>query len=301
MIITNSLGLPQPFVDACKSDYEYKPKRYSVTSILKGTRENLLMRRHNDEILQDASDMVWLIFGTAVHKILEEAEPGPWQYQEFKVETKVANGYTLSGVIDFFDDKNHIIADWKTGSVWKVINGDFEDYRLQLLAYAWLLEQNGFTFPRHAQIVMVLKDHSPMKARNDASYPQHAVHVEHFEFNDDDKQFIEHLILDKLLEIQKYEEAEDDELPPCSAEERWKTPDRYAVMKKGRKTALRLLDSEKDAYQWLADNGYAGDAKVYIEHRIGESRKCKDYCSACEFCDFYHKEVQNGQSTHRNA
>ena len=74
MKITNKLNLPQPFVDAVTREYQYKDKQYSVTAILKDVREILLTRRHNDEIEQDVADMIWLIFGTAVHKVLEDSK-----------------------------------------------------------------------------------------------------------------------------------------------------------------------------------------------------------------------------------
>ena len=74
MNLTNSLNLPRPFVSAAESDYKYTPKRYSVTALLKGTREAILQRRHDDEITQDVADMVWAVFGSAVHQILQNAE-----------------------------------------------------------------------------------------------------------------------------------------------------------------------------------------------------------------------------------
>ena len=76
MKITNNMKLPQPFVDAVNSDYQYRDKRYSVTTLLKPTREIMLMRRHNEEISQDVSDMIWSIFGTAVHSVLENSTEG---------------------------------------------------------------------------------------------------------------------------------------------------------------------------------------------------------------------------------
>ena len=63
MIITNSQNLPKPFVDAVTRNYEYKDKRYSVTSILKGPKEILLTRRHYSEIKQDVADSIWMILG----------------------------------------------------------------------------------------------------------------------------------------------------------------------------------------------------------------------------------------------
>lgn len=74
MKITNKYGLPQAFVTMAESDYQYRDKRYSVSSLLKGTREIILERRHHDKIEQDVSDMIWLLFGTTVHSILEQHE-----------------------------------------------------------------------------------------------------------------------------------------------------------------------------------------------------------------------------------
>ncbi len=61
MIITNELGLPAPFVSLAQQDYTIKPNEYRVTSLLKGVREAILERRHQDKIERDVSDMVWLL------------------------------------------------------------------------------------------------------------------------------------------------------------------------------------------------------------------------------------------------
>ena len=85
MKITNILNLPQPFVDAVTNEYTHKDKQYSVTSLLKGTTQSVLERRHADEISQDVSDMIWLIFGTAVHSVLENAKETDSQLKENKI------------------------------------------------------------------------------------------------------------------------------------------------------------------------------------------------------------------------
>jgi len=104
MRITNEMGLPQPFVSAVEKEYTYKPKRYSVTSILKGPREAILQRRHDDEITSDVSDMVWALFGTAVHSVLENAQETDDQLKENKIVVEMPNGYELSGIFDLYDD-----------------------------------------------------------------------------------------------------------------------------------------------------------------------------------------------------
>ena len=54
MQITNALNLPAPFVSLTESDeYPIAPNEYRVTSLLKGTRETILERRHGTEITRD--------------------------------------------------------------------------------------------------------------------------------------------------------------------------------------------------------------------------------------------------------
>ena len=43
----------------------------------------------------------------------------------------------------------------------------------------------------------------------------------------------------------------DEILPDCSDEDRWKKDDTWRVMKKGRKSALRVLYSNEDAEQYI--------------------------------------------------
>ena len=82
MNYTNELNLPKPLVDAATSSYKYKKNRYSVTALLGGTCEAILRRRHDSEITEDVSQRIWAVFGTAVHKVLQEAEATETQLQE---------------------------------------------------------------------------------------------------------------------------------------------------------------------------------------------------------------------------
>ena len=144
MRITNRANLPTPFVRMAEDKYTITPKRYSVTTLLKPVREILLNRRHNEEIEQDCSDMIWLLFGKAVHSILEKYSSGVSEFTEEKLTVELENGYTVSGVVDLYDIEKKEVVDYKTASTWKVIYKDYEDWRKQGLAYAWLLRKNGF-------------------------------------------------------------------------------------------------------------------------------------------------------------
>ena len=66
----------------------------------------------------------------------------------------------------------------------------------------------------------------------------------------------------------------------------------YAVKKDGRKSALRVLQTEKDAFQWCAENGYLKEGNgvkpgFSIEFRQGESTRCEKYCSVKDWCQQY--------------
>lgn len=288
MKLTNELNLPQPFVDAATSDYQYTDKRYSVTSVLKGTREAILQRRHADEIETDVSEMVWAIFGSAVHKILEQSVETADQLKENWLSVEVQNGYELSGIFDLYDDATGTVTDYKTATVWKFIYKEFDDWRTQCLAYVWLLRKIGFN-ARRGEIVGMLKDHSKTKAKTDHTYPQHPVQCIGWEFTDKDLEGFDSWLKDKFADIEQSEKLSDDDLPLCSDVERWHKPDKYAVMKEGRKTAVKLYDSEEEANARVEAEGKG----FYVEHRKGEDSKCLNYCSACEFCSHYRELMNN--------
>ena len=289
-MITNRLDLPQPFVDAVTSDHKYKPHRYSVTEVLGGTCEAILKRRHAGEGEFDVADQIWMLWGTAVHKVLEEAEATDTQLQEswFKV---LVGDYELSGIFDLYDDSTGTVTDWKTTSCWTVIFGDFEKWRDQCLLYCWMLRKHGFD-ARRGEIVALLRDHSMRKARTDRDYPQHPVFKICWDFDGEDFMRAAALVGAWFYKVRHEETVEDAYLEPCSPEQRWHKPDKWAVMKKGQKRAVRLYESEKEARDRCnAENRAARERseieRHYIEFREGEDTKCESYCSVAEFCPYY--------------
>ncbi len=289
MIITNKTGLPVPFVSMARQEYTIAPNEYRVTSLLKGIRETMLERRHNDEIERDASDMVWLLFGTAVHSILEHHEEGADEIKESRVKVDVGER-VLSGQFDLYNDTTGTITDYKTCSVWKIIFGDFEDWRRQTLIYCWMMRRIGFNAHR-AEVVAIMKDHSKTEAKRKADYPKMPVKKITFEFTEADFEEIGAWINEKFEEIAFAESLSDSELPLCTAEERFNSGDKYAVMKKGRQKAIRVLGNMEDALQMVADGG--GD---YVEERAGVDKKCVDYCSACKFCEHWRNNVKTEEA-----
>ena len=288
MKITNKLGLPQPLVEAVNKEYQYKPKQYSVTALLKGPCQTILERRHNDEIEQDVSDMIWMIFGSAVHKVIEEATETIDQIKETKMVLDLPNGYKISGIQDLYDDKTKTVTDWKTASVNKVLFNDWDDYRKQTLIYCWMLRRIGFD-ARCGEIVALLKDHSKTKALQGGDYPQQPVYKIGWTFSDDELAEIEDWICARFEEIMKCEKLPDEDLPACTDKERWHKPDTYAVMKEGRKTAVRVLSTKGDAQAYIDNNML--DKKHSIVKREGADNKCDNYCNVNKWCPFYQKKA----------
>ena len=278
MKITNKQGLPESFVQMAKSDFTADENTYRVTSLLKGVRETILERRHEAEM--DVSDMIWMLFGTAAHAVLENTQETSTQIKEARLSEEI-NGRIISGKFDLYDEKTNTLTDYKTCSVWKIIYGNFDDWRRQLLIYAYLMTKAGFEVNK-GEIIAVLKDHSKRDAKVKADYPKLPVKKITFHFTTTDFEEIAEWLYAKVEELKLCETLPDGELPLCTTEERFNSGDKYAVMKKGRKTAMRVLDSIESAEKWQADNG--GD---YIDVRKGEDKKCVDYCSVCKFCDYW--------------
>ena len=287
MIVSNVLNLPAAFVHAVSTERHNAPHCYSATTLNKGAKEIVLTDRHYDEITVDASEQIWAVWGTAVHALLESEKDDNFHEERFKVA--VGNSY-VTGQVDSYDMERGIINDWKTASVWKVQFADFADWRAQGLTYAWLLTKSGLEVKK-CRFVALLKDHSKTKAKHDASYPQSPVFVYEFDVTADDLAATEARIISKVTEIENAYKLGDDDIEPCTLEERWADGEKYAVMKNGRKTAVKLFDNQQDAEAYAGELGNSH----YVEHRPAVSRKCEDYCSCCDFCNFY-KSMHKGEN-----
>lgn len=286
MVLTNALNLPQPFVNAINQEYQYKPHRYSVTQILQDPTKIILDRRFNDCKEQDVSDMVWLIFGSAVHSILEQSQEEANELKECKLECSMNGGKTtLSGIFDLYNAETKTVTDYKTASVWKAINGDWDDYKQQLCAYAYILRRNGFECD-NGRIVALLKDHSKAKAKYDLDYPQRPVVTVDFNFSDKDIENIENDLETRLEVVELMNKWDTDSLPPCSCEFRWNDGDKFAVIEKGKKRAKRVLNTKQEAENYVKSH----KGSFEIVKREGEDKRCDSYCSVSQFCPYYKKK-----------
>ena len=142
------------------------------------------------------------------------------------------------------------------------------------------------------EIVAIIKDHSKTKAKIDPTYPQFPVQIITFDFTEEDFIEIEKYIINKFEEIKKLEQVADEDLPICSLKDRFNNGDKYAIKKKGNKTATKIHNTLEEAQIHL-DNLEKSYPGVYeIEVRPGEDKKCLEYCSVCEFCPYYKEKYK---------
>lgn len=283
MKVLNSMNLPQAFCNAVNLERYNEKGCYSATTLLKGTTSTILTDRHFDEIEVDVADCVWQIWGTAVHKIFEDSGIDGLKEERFEVPVSHSK---VTGRVDLFDEKNGILYDWKTASTFKITFNDFSDWKKQGLIYAWLMKQNGIEVKK-CRFIALLKDHSKSKAKTDSSYPQLPVYNYEFEVTETDLAEIENFITTRIAELEKAELIPDEELPPCSEEERWHQKGKVAVMKEGRKTAIKLFDTKEEAEQNMKALG-----GTYLEERKGCDRRCSEYCNCNTFCPYYKKTME---------
>lgn len=275
MKITNKMGLPQALVDAVS--IRQPSDSYSASMLTKSPRQVHLERRHAHEIERDVSDMIWSLFGTAVHKVIEQADPEQALLEE-ALTHELSNGAKITGTADLYESGK--ISDWKTVSVWSYVYLDDQkrfEYESQLNTYALLFELYGFPV-RELEIVMLFRDWQKNKAKYNSDYPQQQVYPLPLKMWS--AEHTERYLLDRTNLFESYKDVPDDDLPFCTDSERWAKPGKVAVMKRGRKSALRVLDTTEQAEAWMQQN--SGE---YIEQRPGEPWKRCEYCDAAAFCN----------------
>jgi hypothetical protein len=283
MIITNKFNLPAGLVKAVSTERHNAPGCLSATTLLQGVKQLLLADRHYDELTPDVSDLIWAIFGTAVHSLLESE--GENDFTEQKMAYQIGE-ITVTGRIDNYNMATGTICDYKTASVNKVKFNNFSDWHRQGLIYAWLLNRNKFP-ANQCRFIALLKDHSKTEAERDQQYPCNPVCVYEFPVKSAELFKIGTFIRSRVGEYEKYLTAADDEIPPCSADERWERPSVFAVKKEGRQKAVKLFDIQEEAEVRAAELGKGH----YVEHRVGKSVKCEHYCLCAGFCNYYQANV----------
>lgn len=280
MKLTNKFGIPQTFVNVLKRpQYSSGGAHLSVTQLINSPKIVALTKKFEHELEQDVSEMVWSLFGTAVHGVLEHGKDESHVVEE-RLHAEV-DGYKISGAIDLqiVQPEGVCIRDYKVTSVWSVMNEKVE-WEQQLNIYAWLVEKVKKKPIHDIGIVAILRDWSRREASLKDSYPQAPIKEVPITLwaMEEREEFIKRRI--HLHAECEFELESDGELPACSPVEMWEKPTMWAVKKAGAARAKSVHQSEQDAEAALEKlgKGYA------IEVRPGERTRCANYCPVNQYC-----------------
>jgi hypothetical protein len=278
MIITNKYGVPDVIWKAASSDkYSRGLSDISVTQLIDAPQIARLREKHHAEIEQDVADRMWSLLGTAVHSLLEHAEENC--ITEERLFTKSA-GLVVSGAVDvqeLLPDGSISIMDFKVTSVTSVMYGK-KSWEDQLNCYAHLARESKAAHVSRLQICAILRDWK----RADSRYPASPITIVDIPVWSKEKaaNYFEQ-------RATMHAEAIAGSIDPCSTEDRWERPTKYAVMKGANKRATRTFEQEEDAKE------FADSVGGRVDVRPGEPVRCaQNYCQVAQFCPQYQARLE---------
>lgn len=313
MIYTNNYNLPESIFRALKNDdYDLSnapDNIVSVTTLIDAPKVKVLMKRHWNDLEVDASDSIWKLFGSSIHHVLEMSNKNKHDSlseERWFLDVSDLEIYTLkpgekpenscwyesdkmyvSGKLDNYIEPH--IEDYKVTSVWSYIfepNGKPE-HHWQINIHALALKLLGFPV-NSGRIIMILRDFQNSKTGTDY-YPD--IPIQTIDIPIKNTEEIIAYIENRCANYTTALTLSDNDIAPCTKEERWYRDGKLAVMKEGRKSALKLFsESEREdavKFMELQEGG-----KFYIEERPGTSVRCEGYCDCRNFCDFYCNNVK---------
>ena len=281
MKLTNKHNLPATFVNVIKRPTYSKGKAHlSATELIDSPQIVQLKHRHWDDIEVDASEMVWSLFGSAVHGILEHGKD-----KNHIVEERIHlthDGWHLSGAIDLqeVDEDGINIKDYKVTGAWAVRN-EKQEWHQQLNIYAWMVEKAKNVEVKSLQIVAIIRDWSSREASLKEDYPQAPIVT--IDIPLWAKQEQEAFVNERLhMHAAAYFESDSGgDLPECTSEQMWEKQTTYAVKKEGGVRAKSVHANREEAEAALPPKGYL------IEVREGERTRCEKFCDVSVFCKQY--------------
>lgn len=305
----NRPDIPAPILRAIQADHgystgvmehldsipeQYRDKALSVTTVIRSPRQNLLIKRHSDEIEVDPMEHTFRLFGTNVHITLEK-----FSYDDDLIEQRFGvpvGDWYVHGQIDRYSKQDgNVLQDWKVSSVWKALKSDDDDgaYEAQLNINKFILQSNGIQVDK-IQIVYIFRDWSRAQAATNPNYPSDPVLV--VEHNPWSNSKIASYLYERVDKYAKAKELPDDKLPFCTDKERWMKPPSYKVFKINKDgtaggRAARVFDTEQEANEWVANKGNSTEYQV-VKHNADPGR-C-DYCEAKVFCNQRQEELKTG-------
>ena len=296
MELTNISNLPKAIERAVNNDpYDSSGSDISATRLIAPPRIRVLEQRNFDLIKEDVSDRIFSLLGQSVHHIIERAKLkiDISERRLFYKDDAITNGWTLSGQFDYLTRDGNLI-DFKVTSAWAALsaltNGK-DEWENQLNVLDFLCRKNQKDLTKYKKeikvkslsIMAILRDWSKLKVMQSDNYPRKQVVMIPVRRWSEEEQEIY-----VKARIKLHQDAEQSkELPMCTAKERWRKEDSYAVMKDNRKTAWRLFTTKEEAIQFIFSQKMIEGKGCNIVFRKGEDVRCQHYCRVNEFCSHF--------------
>ena len=298
MKYTNIHNIPEEIIRAVHNDsYSKGASTISVTGLLRPPQMRLLEEKHIDDISVDVSDEIWKLLGQSVHNILERANENNKDTITEQRMFSVVKDWTISGQTDSIDIKDNILKDYKVTSVWSIVSAQTEgkaEWEQQLNLYAYLYRKNTGKNIDGLNIIAIARDWNKNQyMRNGGNYPPSPISVIEVRLWTDEEQ--EEFVNQR---VSIHQDAEigyliNNDLPLCTDAERWRRKDTYRVEKKGRKSAVRVLDTQDEADEFM--EGHKDKKQMNIVFAKGECIRCANYCDVAQFCNQNKEESKNGE------
>jgi hypothetical protein len=284
--LTNKFELPETFINVIqRPQYDKGDSQISATEILNSPRIVQLKRKHWDELEQDAADMVWSLFGSAVHEILQHGK-SEHHIVEQRIFTEF-HGWKISGAIDLQEvyEDGIIVSDYKVTGAWAVMN-EKDDWHKQLNLYAWLVERVKGVTVKGLQIIAIVRDWSRRDAMMKDGYPKApivTIDIPLWSF-EKRQQYVQDRL--NLHNDAFFSSHAGDDMPLCTPEEMWEKPEYFAVKKEGGVRAKSVHEKREDAEKamFMASASSKKKELFYIEHRPGARTRCEGFCQVAAFC-----------------
>lgn len=290
-------------------NYDHDEATISATALIKPIRQIVLSARVDNTLASvDLVQMVSSRMGTAIHdgierawltnhqkamsaigipqKIIDKVRINPVGcdrlldgiipiYLEQRSQKQVGK-YLVSGKFDFVGDGR--VEDFKSTSTYTAINSTNDDkYILQGSIYRWLNPE--IITKDEMAIQFIFTDWSAARARAEPGYPQQRIQQRVLPLKSIAE--TQHYVESKLNQIDRYMDAEEQNIPHCTDDDLWRSAPVFKYYKNPEKTArsTKNFDTKQEAYIRLSEEGGKG---IVIE-RPGQVTACK-YCSAFSAC-----------------
>lgn len=289
-------------------DHNDDPNTISATTLLKPLRQVILPSRiPPGEGLVNLADMMNNRMGTAIHDGIEKAwmtnyrkamqniglpdriidhvriNPSAEElgtgiipiYLEQRLSRQLGK-WTITGKFDFIGEGK--VQDFKSTSTFTYKKQTGADkYTQQGSIYRWLDPRK--IYQDRMDIHYIFTDWKGAMAKSDPSYPPKRFHTQSFELLSLNE--TEAFIRKKLALIEQYWNAPEEELPPCSDDELWRSEPVFKYYKNPAKTArsTKNFDTMQDAMLRLSEDGNVG----IVKEVPGQVTACR-YCPAFAAC-----------------